>query len=378
MTLLARSELESRRFGLDIVRARMDRVDAKELALAIVQAACDIAIVRVPAGLSGTLDALRRLALPTRHADTLVYYTCDLTRYVPAACRNPDLLFQPARPDDLPELRALVAETFAGYRSHYHANPLFASDAVLAGYQEWAEGYVSGCGAGRSLWVARRDDAIVAFAACDRDPVTGDAEGVLYGVASTAAGGGIYGDLIRHTQAVAREGGSKLMRVSTQVNNFAVQKVWSREGFHMDRAYDTIHVDALLSAGEVLVEREVVFSADRIAGFAQATGDGNPIHVDEASARRAGFPGPIAHGVMSLAELSRVLGTERPGRGTVISHIDSAFLRPVVAGRPHRLKVRSIPMPGGPGRAHVVATLQDDAARICMLARCDILRRPVE
>ena len=80
MTLLARSELESRRFGLDIVRARMDRVDAKELALAIVQAACDIAIVRVPAGLSGTLDALRRLALPTRHADPLVYYPGDLTR----------------------------------------------------------------------------------------------------------------------------------------------------------------------------------------------------------------------------------------------------------------------------------------------------------
>src|SRR3546814_5792516 len=53
------------------------------------------------------------------------------------------------------------------------------------------------------------------------------------------AGGGLYGDLIRYTQARFRALGYRRMKVSTQVWNLAVQKVWSREGFSLVQAYDT-------------------------------------------------------------------------------------------------------------------------------------------
>lgn len=370
MPTLLRSAPDSARFGLEVLRGRLDAVEPKALANALVAADADVAILRIPAGQSARIHELRRWALPVLHADTLVHYRCDLSRHVPAALRNADLALSLASDDDLPELKSLVAATFHGYNSHYHANPLFPREDVLAGYQEWAEGHLSRDGG--ALWIARREGRIVAFAAC-QDHADGEAEGILYGVAPEAAGGGVYGDLIRHTQAVARARGARSMTVSTQVGNYAVQKVWAREGFNLYEALDTYHVNALLSAGEALVDRGIRFSAEQIRHFAEASGDDNPLHLDEAAARRAGFPGTIAHGVLALAEFSRILGTEAPGPGTVFLQLESAFLKPLLAGHEHRLRLR---VPGGvrPGGMQAVLRI-DDASGPCLLGRALITLR---
>lgn len=372
MNLLTESPLDSHRFGLRVMRGHLTPpVEARALAREISDAACDVAIVRVPVGNPRALEALPRLGLPIRHADTLVYYVCDLERHVPAALRNRDLAFDLARAEDLESLGPIVAATFNGYVSHYHANPVFPADAVLAGYREWAQDHAAG--EGRQLWVARRAGVIVAFAACETHGDT--AEGVLYGVAPEAAGGGLYGDLIRHTQSVARAAGCRRMKVSTQVGNFAVQKVWAREGFHMDRAFDTWHVDALLSCGEVAHDADVMFDAADIRRFADTTGDRNPVHVDAAAAARAGFEAPIAHGVRIAAEVSRLLGMEDPGPGTIIRHLDLAFLRPVLTGRTYRLVSRFARRPTPASAGLAVTTLRHPEDGVCAIARADLVLR---
>ncbi len=370
--MLKHSVPDSRRFALDVVRGRVAGGDPRGLVEAILDSRADVAILRTAAGGKEPVQRLARWCLPVVHADTLVYYLCDLSTHAPAPLRNADLAFSMATPADLPEVRALIAATFRDYTSHYHANPLFDRQQILDGYQEWAEGHCAEAGA--TLWLARREGRVVAFAAC-HDHADGVAEGVLYGVAPEAAGGGVYGDLIRHTQAVAKGRGATCMKVSTQVHNHAVQKVWAREGFHLNESLDTWHVNALLSAGEILVDRELRFDATAISRFADASGDHNPLHVDPEAARAAGFPATIAHGVMTLAELSRLLGTEAPGPGTVIARLDSAFLRPVVAGQPYRMQVR---IPGGVRRGapmQAVAQVFDAADRHCVLARADVLLR---
>jgi acyl dehydratase len=40
--------------------------------------------------------------------------------------------------------------------------------------------------------------------------------------------------------------------------------------------------------------------------YAHASGDDNPIHVDDAAARAAGLPGRILHGLWSMAQLARI------------------------------------------------------------------------
>ncbi len=365
----APSQLDSDRFSLKIYRGRQENIDARALARELMAANVDIGVIRLPAGKSASIHELARWSMPVIHADTLVYYRCDLGSHTPRPLRNNDLVFSLAGTNDLEELRPLIAETFSGYTSHYHANHMLPADKITAGYQEWAERHASD--AGKTLWLARRNGALAAFAACETGD-DGSVEGILYGVAPADAGGGVYGDLIRHTQAVARASGARWMKVSTQVNNFAVQKVWAREGFHLYQAWDTFHVNSLLSAGPAIYEGDLIFTAEQIARFAQTSGDENPIHVDVEAARRMGFSAPIAHGVMTLAEISRILGTQVPGPGTIISHFDIAFARPIVAHIKYDLRITS---PGEvPGNVRtLVAQIRDEDGNLCVLARPTIL-----
>lgn len=43
---------------------------------------------------------------------------------------------------------------------------------------------------------------------------------------------------------------------------------------------------------------------DQIRAYAEASGDGNPIHLDDEAARAAGLPGVIAHGMLGMAQLA--------------------------------------------------------------------------
>ncbi len=69
-----------------------------------------------------------------------------------------------------------------------------------------------------------------------------------------------------------------------------------------------------------------------IAGMADLTGDGNPIHLDAALARQLGFSRPVAHGLLALGLVSRLIGTRLPGPGSVWFGQEVEFLAPVRAG----------------------------------------------
>ena len=54
-----------------------------------------------------------------------------------------------------------------------------------------------------------------------------------------------------------------------------------------------------------------------VRGYADLTGDHNKIHVDDAFAARTKFGQRIAHGGIMFGMISKVLGGEMPGLGTV-------------------------------------------------------------
>ncbi|MEO8839528.1 MAG: GNAT family N-acetyltransferase [Herbaspirillum sp.] len=357
-----------------VVRGRVDSIDLKALAAEIIAINCDVAIVRVPSHCASRIAGLARWALPVLHADTLVHYQCDLTRLEAKPLRNGDLIFALASEADLPQLREMIAITFRDYASHYQANPLFGAEKILAGYQQWAENHLTDPDC--DLWTARRGSRLVAFAACRNDLHRGESEGILYGVSPQAAGGGLYGDLIRYTQAEAKSRGLSVMKVSTQVGNFAVQKVWAREGFYLFEALDTFHINALLFSGETAIDRTVTFDSHTVRKFSEVSGDANPIHLDDVAARAAGFPMRIAHGAMAASEFSRILGTEVPGPGTVFGNLQLAFLQPLLVDHPYHLQMR---IPGGirAGAMKAVMTIRslESGGGLCVLARSDIFLR---
>ena len=63
-------------------------------------------------------------------------------------------------------------------------------------------------------------------------------------------------------------------------------------------------------------ERDVTFTREQIADYAEASGDHNPIHLDDEFARSVGLPGVIAHGMLQMGLLATVAAeaARRPDR----------------------------------------------------------------
>lgn len=66
--------------------------------------------------------------------------------------------------------------------------------------------------------------------------------------------------------------------------------------------------------------------------FAALSTDDNPLHVDAAFARAAGFADRVAHGVLSVSALSALIGTKLPGTGALWRRLQVDWVRPVFPG----------------------------------------------
>jgi 3-hydroxybutyryl-CoA dehydratase len=73
-------------------------------------------------------------------------------------------------------------------------------------------------------------------------------------------------------------------------------------------------------------------SADDVLGFAELTGDRNPIHLSEDFAAGTIFKTRIAHGLYTASLISAVLGTRLPGPGVVYFSQTLNFRAPVKIG----------------------------------------------
>ena len=77
--------------------------------------------------------------------------------------------------------------------------------------------------------------------------------------------------------------------------------------------------------------KKTIASSD-VIGFAQLTGDRNPIHLSEHFAARTSFGGRIAHGLYTAGLISAVLGTRLPGPGAIYISQTLNFRAPVRIG----------------------------------------------
>jgi len=87
-------------------------------------------------------------------------------------------------------------------------------------------------------------------------------------------------------------------------------------------------------SGESLLQVSQPIDADQTYRYAQASGDHNPIHVDENVAKMAGLPGIIVHGLCTMAFTSKVmidhLCDRDPRR---LKRLRVRFSRPVFPGQ---------------------------------------------
>ncbi|HEV2034583.1 MAG TPA: MaoC/PaaZ C-terminal domain-containing protein [Candidatus Dormibacteraeota bacterium] len=78
-------------------------------------------------------------------------------------------------------------------------------------------------------------------------------------------------------------------------------------------------------------ELAVTFTREQIAAYAEASGDHNPIHLDDHFARKVGLPGVIAHGMLQMGLMATV-AAEAAGGGTRLRRLSCRFAGMVVPG----------------------------------------------
>ena len=72
-------------------------------------------------------------------------------------------------------------------------------------------------------------------------------------------------------------------------------------------------------------------TVEQIRQYAEASGDRNPIHLDEVFARSAGLPGVIAHGMLTMAFANQMV-TDWLGDRTLLKRLQGRFAGMVLPG----------------------------------------------
>ncbi len=83
-----------------------------------------------------------------------------------------------------------------------------------------------------------------------------------------------------------------------------------------------------MSVGDDLPALAIALDRADLARYASASGDDNPIHLDDTHAQGVGLPGVIAHGMLVMGMAARVVTQWLADPGAIVSY-DAGFLRPV-------------------------------------------------
>lgn len=86
-----------------------------------------------------------------------------------------------------------------------------------------------------------------------------------------------------------------------------------------------------LAVGMVETLSKTIAASD-VVGFAEMTGDRNPVHLSEHFAAKTPFGTRIAHGLYTASLISAVLGTRLPGPGAIYVSQTLNFRAPVRIG----------------------------------------------
>ena len=83
--------------------------------------------------------------------------------------------------------------------------------------------------------------------------------------------------------------------------------------------------------GDQITPLSRLVTQEQIDAYAEASGDVNPIHVNEEFARMVGLPGTIAHGMLNMAILTEAV-SRWAGGGDRIASLRVRFSKPLLPG----------------------------------------------
>lgn len=128
----------------------------------------------------------------------------------------------------------------------------------------------------------------------------------------------------------------------------------------------------LPSVGDAATLTRVVTDAD-IAHFADATGDRNPVHFDDAYAAGTRFGGRIAHGMLTAGLVSAAIANELPGAGSVYRSQSLRFRRPVRPGDAVTVRVEVLDVNAGSRRVRLATACTNQDGDVVLDGEAEVV-----
>lgn len=233
------SQLESERFGVAFARLT-DAVHNRGAVAALLHEAdarsTDVISARVNCDDLPTIGMLEDRGF--RIMDTLVYYRRELS--LDESTAEGSVAVVAGSAENVAACAGIAARAFSGYLGHYHADPRLDPAAADAVYVDWVSRLLSSPAEGQIALCAVPDGRTSGFLIGARRGEAGS-EIVLNAVDPAAQGQGCYGALLRRYLHDASVRGDREVIISTQLQNYRVQRAWRREGFDLFRSFHTLH-----------------------------------------------------------------------------------------------------------------------------------------
>lgn len=111
---------------------------------------------------------------------------------------------------------------------------------------------------------------------------------------------------------------------------------------------------------------ERFISADDVRQFAEIIGDLNPVHLDVEFAEKSFFKNRIVHGAFLAGLISKVLGMDFPGQGTIYISQSSTFKRPVYVDTTVKIEAKVTEVLAEKRRLVLDTSVYNEKGEVCL------------
>ena len=111
---------------------------------------------------------------------------------------------------------------------------------------------------------------------------------------------------------------------------------------------------------------ERYISAEDVKQFAEVVGDLNPAHLDATFAENSFFKKRIVHGAFIAGLISKILGMDFPGQGTIYISQNSEFKRPVYVDTIVKVEVKVVEVLTEKRRLVLDTNVLNEEGKVCL------------
>lgn len=131
----------------------------------------------------------------------------------------------------------------------------------------------------------------------------------------------------------------------------------------------------MINVGDVIAERVFWIDRELLKNYADASGDQNPIHQDEAFAKSVGLPDVIAHGMLTMALAGKFV-SDWAGGPAAVKEFSARFVKPVIvpANKKVDLTVSATVAEVEDGKVRLTINATSDGVKVLGMAKALVVR----